>query len=134
MKQKAYIIDTHALIWFLINQDKLGNNARKILLVQKPDFLLIIPVIVLVEMKYLIAKGKININLNQAHYDLNSESYVEFAQFDDYMISFVSDKLNIHDSMIVATALFYRDFIGFDVSMITKDSEIIKSKLVDVIW
>jgi hypothetical protein len=42
--------------------------------------------------------------------------------------------LNIHDAIIVATALIYRDVLGESVALITRDAEIIASGLVPVHW
>lgn len=134
MKQKAYIIDTHPLIWYFNNQNKLSKTVLSILNSSQSNYTLIIPVVVLVEIKYLINIKRINLIYQKIYKDLSSESYIEIALFDDYMIDYLPTNLNIHDAMIVATALFYRDFIGFDVDLITKDKEIIDSNIVNTIW
>jgi hypothetical protein len=42
--------------------------------------------------------------------------------------------LDIHDGIIVATALYYRDVLGENTALITKDAAIAASGLVPVIW
>jgi PIN domain nuclease of toxin-antitoxin system len=42
-----YVIDTHALIWFLEGNSRLGANAKAI--ISNPDSLLIIPATTLAE-------------------------------------------------------------------------------------
>jgi PIN domain nuclease of toxin-antitoxin system len=54
-----YIIDTHALIWFLEGNNKLGENAKKIL--GDPHSQLILPSIVLAEAIWIVEKGKTSI-------------------------------------------------------------------------
>ena len=134
MKIKCYIFDTHMLVWAFSNPDKLSKNVQKLLLAENASYTIVIPVIVLVELKYLISKGRLNLDYQTVFKDLNKKSYIEIALFDDYMIDYLPTNLNIHDAMIVATALFYRDFIGFDVNLITKDKEIIDSNIVNTIW
>ncbi len=50
-----YIIDTHALVWFLEQSPKLGKNAKSVFL--DDDSILIIPTIVLAEIKFLFGKN-----------------------------------------------------------------------------
>ena len=42
--------------------------------------------------------------------------------------------LDIHDAIIVATAIVYRDVLDEDVALITKDSEITDSHLIPIVW
>jgi hypothetical protein len=42
--------------------------------------------------------------------------------------------LNIHDAIICGTALVYRDLLGEDVKVITKDRQIADSQLVETVW
>lgn len=42
--------------------------------------------------------------------------------------------LNIHDAIIVATALVYKDILKLPVSLLTKDEEITSSGLVQTCW
>ena len=42
--------------------------------------------------------------------------------------------LDIHDAVIVGTALVYRDLLGQQVALITKDAAITTSGLVPVVW
>ena len=42
--------------------------------------------------------------------------------------------LNIHDAIIVATALVYRDILQESVTVITKNGEITHSGLIETVW
>jgi hypothetical protein len=51
------------------------------------------------------------------------------------LISILPTELEIHDAIIVATGLFFKDrSFSEDVALITKDEEIISSKLIKTIW
>ena len=42
--------------------------------------------------------------------------------------------LDIHDAIIVATALVFREVLGRETSVITRDAAIRNSRLVRVVW
>jgi hypothetical protein len=46
----------------------------------------------------------------------------------------IPTELNIHDAIIVATALVYRDILNEPVAVITKDGDITRSGLIDTVW
>lgn len=46
-----YVVDTHALVWYLTNDTRLGVGARQVL--DDPSALLVIPTIVLAEAKHI---------------------------------------------------------------------------------
>ncbi len=46
----------------------------------------------------------------------------------------VSGDLAIHDAIIVATAQVYRDILGEDVAIITRDEAIVSLGLVKIVW
>lgn len=51
-----YIVDTHALIWFLEGNSRLGTNAKTIL--SEPTSKLILPAIVLAEAAWIVERGR----------------------------------------------------------------------------
>lgn len=53
---RTFVVDTHALVWFLARDARLSERARTVL--QDPAVRLIIPAIVLAEIKYLGSKGR----------------------------------------------------------------------------
>jgi len=52
---KTYVVDTHALVWFLTADSRLSDTARQALAL--PDSRLLISTLVLFEIKHLSAKG-----------------------------------------------------------------------------
>jgi PIN domain nuclease of toxin-antitoxin system len=131
-----YVLDTHALVWFLENNPKLGGKARIELQLSTSE--LFIPAIVLAEMCWMIEHRRTSI---QSATDL-------FAAIDaDLRIKIVPLTRNIvqlstsltqigemHDRQIVATAVNLLKGAGIAVSIITKDENIQTCGLVPVIW
>jgi PIN domain nuclease of toxin-antitoxin system len=54
---KIYVVDTHALAWYLDDDPRLGSQAELVL--DNDDVRLIIPAIVLAEIKYLAHKNRL---------------------------------------------------------------------------
>ena len=55
-----YVIDTHALIWFLEGNSRLGANANAIL--SNPDSQLVIPATTLAEAVWIVERGRTSIS------------------------------------------------------------------------
>jgi hypothetical protein len=53
---------------------------------------------------------------------------------DEQVISMIPTGLDIHDSVIVATALVYRDILRQPVTLIAKDTKITQSGLIQTLW
>lgn len=54
-----YIVDTHALIWYLEGKSTLGSKAKAAL--ESADSELVLPVIALAETVYIVEKGRTSI-------------------------------------------------------------------------
>lgn len=50
------------------------------------------------------------------------------------VVSLLPSTLEIHDAIIVATGLFFKEMLSDDVVVVTKDEEMIKSGIVKTIW
>jgi PIN domain nuclease of toxin-antitoxin system len=127
-----YVLDTHPLVWFLEKSSRLSSPARNILL--DPAAELVIPAIALLEIKFLYAKGRIAIDYETLRRDIINARNCVIYPLDEQVASLAPATLNIHDAVIVATALVYRDVLNTPSALITKDSAIQLSGLVDCIW
>ncbi|MCD4766357.1 MAG: PIN domain-containing protein [Methanosarcinales archaeon] len=128
-----YIVDTHGLVWFLEKSQKLGEKAREALLDEGSN--LIIPSIVLAEIKYLFGKNRFSTSLDHVFQTIKEDPRCIVQPLDMDVISMLPTELEIHDAIIVATALFLKDkSFSDDVALITRDEEIINSKLIKTIW
>jgi PIN domain nuclease of toxin-antitoxin system len=126
---RTYIVDTHALTWYLDDDPRLGSQAEAVL--DNADVRLIIPAIVLAEIKYLAHKGRLAQTLDEVLRVINSDRRCTIYPVDLSVISKAPLGLNIHDSLIVGTALVQREAIT---GILTQDETITSSKLVPTLW
>lgn len=127
-----YVIDTHALLWYLLGEPQLGPGARAALsLVELGEAQLLIPAIVVAELMYLSQKlgkplpietvaesiaGSSNIML----VELGLAQLMAFEQLDP--------SLEMHDRLILADALLA------EATVITRDTRIQGAGLAPTIW
>ncbi len=130
-----YVVDTHALIWFLEGNPKLGNNAQTILADANSE--LILPAIVLSEAVWIIDKNKTSIPfVNDLLTVINNDSRITIYPLIQDIITTsitISEIAEMHDRLIVATALYLRN-LGEEIVLLTCDINITESKLLTIIW
>ena len=102
-----YVLDTHALTWFIQKYPRLSVAARQVL--ENPANSFIVPTMVLVEIKFLHAKGRIKTDLPTVQQRFIAATNARVHPLDEEIVSLIPVGLDIHDSVIVATAIFYRD-------------------------
>jgi PIN domain nuclease of toxin-antitoxin system len=127
-----YVVDTHALLWHLTNDARLGANAQRIL--DDPNARLIIPTLALAEAKHAADRKRVPIAFETVLQTVVSSTRITIFPMDLFIVSRITSKLDIHDSIIVATALFCREFFQDDISILTNDRAISESGLVPVVW
>lgn len=127
-----YVLDTHTLVWFLEQQEKLSRKVLDVL--RSTQNKLIIPSIVLAEIKYLSVKGKVSSTFSHIVSKIEEDERCVIVNLDVHIIGLLPTTLEIHDGIIVATALVYQDLLGEDVTLLTRDEKITKSKLMRVLW
>lgn len=130
-----YVIDTHALIWFLEGNPRLGANAKAIL--SHSDSQLIVPATTLAEAVWIVEKGRTSISVPQ--------DVISAVEADPRVVIYLLDKdviemtmtlhaINeMHDRQIVATALVLANK-GDTVQLLTCDKNITASGLVSIVW
>ena len=55
-----YVLDTHALVWFLAKDKRLSKRARDV--IQDPQANLIVPTIVLAEVKHIADRKRVPVS------------------------------------------------------------------------
>jgi PIN domain nuclease of toxin-antitoxin system len=128
----TYIVDTHALVWFLEGDSRLSKAARNAL--SDINAQLVIPTIVLAETTFLYAKHRVTIDLAQVLTYITSAENCVIYPLDEIVVDHISTSLDIHDAIIVATALVFHDVLDKDTAVITKDSKIVESRLINIVW
>lgn len=130
-----YVVDAHALIWYLESNAKLGAAAKVILDDTASD--LVLPIIALAEAAHVVNKGRTQIlSVADLFADVTSD-----PRFAIYPLSYevLQESLNalavpeMHDRLIVATGL-HLSKQGNTVSILTKDTDIMDSALLPIIW
>jgi PIN domain nuclease of toxin-antitoxin system len=128
----SYIVDTHALIWFLEKNPRLSENAKSAL--TDTNAQIILPTIVLTEVIFLYAKKKTSVNLSTVLSQVANSSNCIVYPLDEEVVSRIPTNINIHDAIIAATGLVFKDLMGQDVAIVTKDELIRRSNLIRTIW
>lgn len=128
----SYIVDTHALVWYLVDDPRLGEKAREIL--QSSGNRLIVPAIVLAEARHIADAKRVPISFQDVVTAITRDPSCVVAPVDILTVSYMPGGLDIHDSLIVATALLYRDLVGGDVYILTRDEQIRELDSVPTVW
>ena len=125
-------LDTHTLVWFLDDPSRLSSEVIKLLGDERNE--LRISVIVLAEIKRLHEKGRIKIGVSDVVRVLDLARNTAIVDIDLAIIQLMPPSLEIHDAIIVATALRQQQLTGEKCPVVTCDKAITESGLVDVVW
>jgi PIN domain nuclease of toxin-antitoxin system len=133
----AVVTDTHALLWYLNNSSKLSRDAFHALENAEQEGLAIyVPAIVLVELRYLVEKGR---DISESDFEMivaNLTSPSSAPTFAPLTQSIAENLRHIPrsvvpdmpDRLIAATAL------NLDLPLVSKDREIRKLPNITVVW
>ncbi|WP_250123537.1 PIN domain-containing protein [Chroococcidiopsis sp. CCMEE 29] len=130
-----YVIDTHALIWFLEGNPRLSSQAATILADSNSS--LVLPAIALAEAVWIVERGKTSIPSAQALLNaVNFDPRVTLYPLNQPIIKQTLNLLSIHemhDRQIVATAILLQNQ-GDTIALLTCDQNITASSIVSTIW
>lgn len=128
-----YIVtDTHPWVWFLTANTRLSSNAQARL--ADPSNIVIVPTIVMMEIKYLYQHKRITLSFEEALQQIETSENILLYPLDLSIVNLAPITLDIHDAIIVGTTLNLTAELGQTVSLVTVDKTISDSKLVPVIW
>jgi PIN domain nuclease of toxin-antitoxin system len=128
-----YIIDTHALVWFLAGDAKLSSKAQQILGDPGQGNRLAVPTIVLAEAWDLARKKKVSVPFTDVLRAVRASRALLLPLELNIINLFPGLLPDIHDEIIIATALDLQ--LNYDnVSIVTKDQKIQNSNVVTCIW
>jgi PIN domain nuclease of toxin-antitoxin system len=129
-----FIADTHAVLWYLTADARLGANAKAAF--ENPNNQIIIPAIVVAESLFIIEHGKSPAASSQLWDFILRSTNVTFYPLDLAVLK-KSEMLSIipemHDRQIIATALALQD-AGIETIIVTKDESVRNSDLTKTIW
>lgn len=130
-----YVLDTHALVWYLEGNPRLGSKAKAI--IDDPENELLLPVIALAEAIHIISKNRTSIKSPaDLLRDIDNDPRLSVYPLTYEIVQESTNLDNIdemHDRLIVATAkVILRS--GVDVYILTKDATIVGSGAVTAVW
>jgi len=88
----------------------------------------------MLETRYLYNRRRITISFEEALRHVEAAANALLHPLDISVVTFAPDELEIHDAIIVGTALYLSDELKEPVPLITCDKTISDSGLVPVIW
>ncbi|MGR3218834.1 MAG: type II toxin-antitoxin system VapC family toxin [Candidatus Anammoxibacter sp.] len=126
------VTDTHSWIWFLTSNPRLSPNAK--LTLSDTSNIIIIPSIVMMEIRYLYQHKRINLSFDEVLKQCEACKNIILYSLDISIVTAAPINLDIHDAIIVGTAIQLSRELGRPVPLVTEDKAITNSRLVDVIW
>jgi len=132
-----YILDTHALVWYLEGNKLLGKQAKAI--IDAAESQMVLPLIALAEAAFIIERGRTSIPtvpdlLGSVFADSRIEIYAITLNIFEWSLTPKGLRIpELHDRLIVSTGLYLQD-LGYTVSILTKDGNITSAGVLPVIW
>lgn len=127
----AITLDTHALVWYLDKDlnEKLSPTAFQAIKNAEENEIIYIPIIVLVELLYLIEKGRVNLSFKKILTMIEGSQNYQIVPLDVELVKTAETikGLEMHDRLIMAVAKKTMT------SLVSKDREI-RDKELEVIW
>jgi PIN domain nuclease of toxin-antitoxin system len=130
-----YVLDTHALVWHLEGNPRLGPQAKRV--IEDPQSSLVLPIIALAEAAYIVEHGRTAIPtvadlLRSVLADLRISIHpLNWEVFQESLNAVVLPEM--HDRLIVGSAVYLQS-LGDTVALLTKDANIVASQLVTTLW
>ena len=127
-----YLTDTHALVWYLTADPRLGRKALQIFIdSEKGRYPILIPSIVLAELLSISEKKHSPLDFQHIVRRIEQSSNYQVSDLNLEVIKRAQEVqgiTEIHDRIIVATAQM------FNVPILTKDKRIAALPQITVIW
>ena len=141
-----YVLDTNTLVWYASNSPRLSERANRILELALISNDLVVPTIVLAEAWDMDRKRRGDFAPIERILRIVQDLNMSVASFDIEVIRRLRDPAleslrsvyrlwsDIHDMIIMVTALIVRDDADEEVSIISGDRQIRSQSLVRCVW
>lgn len=130
--EPLYVVNTHALIWYLADAGKLGEKATQVFeAAERGETRLLISSIVVAEMYYANKKYRWFADFDNTYLQLKARPYFRFVPLlPDHVLDFARDEVvpEMHDRIIAGLAR------RIDAPLLTVDPQIKKTTLISVVW
>lgn len=126
------MVDTNALIWYLMDDSKLGRQAGEVFsAAERGETRLVIPAIVMAELYYADKKFSLFADFRGVFHRLQAAPYVRFLAFEaEQVLDFDRDKdvPEMHDRIIAGIAR------RLNAPLIASDSKIVEAGVAEIVW
>lgn len=128
------VIDTNFLARYFIDSKTIGDESKRIF--EDENTFLIIPSMVIVELKYSIYRGKFPQQVVENSLELLKRGNCMLYPLDLDLINYIPFELEIHDGIIFATARIQLNNFKEEIYILTKDQEMknLKHENIKVVW
>ena len=129
-RDSTFVVDTHALVWFLAEDIRISTTARDLLTrAQTGEYRVIVPVIVLAETLTIIEKNRSPLTMSQVMDELRGNPNFAIRYLDDEVFQAMivaGPGFELHDRSIAATAGIY------GCRVITRDQQL--QSMISTVW
>jgi len=130
--EPLYVTDTHALIWYLTNDKKLGKQASVVFTAaERGETRIIISAVVVAELYYANQKNNWFPDFNQLYHDLMAKPQFRFVPLvPDHILDFTRDRAvpEMHDRIIAGLAR------RLGAPLLARDPQIIAAHIAQIVW
>jgi len=126
-----YLADTVAIVRYFSKSGKIGKRALKILRdTDAGEHVIYVSIISIVEIMYLAERNRIPLKLDEtlSKITISDNYHIVDLDVDTIQNAKAIHGLELHDRLIVASARQLK------LSILTSDTQILKSNLIDTIW
>ena len=126
-----FITDTHSLVWYFTEDARLSKKAIKAFEGTIKEGTVVVLAVVLAEIMYISKRGKIALTFEETLKKIEEYENFDIAPLDINILKTadrIETDMEMHDKLIVATALYYK------ARLITRDEQIKKAGIVPVVW
>jgi hypothetical protein len=88
----------------------------------------------MMEIKYLYHRKRITLSFEEVLQQVETAENILFHPMDLSIVTIAPTSLDIHDAIIIGTAIQSAEEFGQVISLVTADKAISDSKLIPVIW
>jgi PIN domain nuclease of toxin-antitoxin system len=128
----TYVVDTHALAWFVSEDKRLSPKAEQILSqAEAGEVQVLIPTLVLAELTHIAQKKRVAVTIEELLEKIERGDGFTIVSFDFSIFQTMlqlPENWDIHDRIIAATASYYQAIL------ITRDEMLRDSSEVKTVW
>ena len=128
----TYVVDTHALAWFISEDKRLSARAAEILSqAEAGEVQVLIPTLVLAELTHIAQKKRVKVTIEELLEKINQGDGFTIVSFDFPIFQVMlqlPENWDIHDRIIAATASYYQAIL------ITRDEMLRDSSELKTVW